>query len=217
MNTAVNAEGGYLVDPQTAERISRSCVRRRASRAIANVVTVEATSFDVLVDAPMSARAGRPRPPATETDTPQIERISIPLHELSALPKASQRLLDDAAFDIEGWLAGRIADKFARAEADAFINGDGVDKPKGFLTTGGRRQLGPGAARLCRHRHGGDFDPHQPGRRDRRSGLCAGRALPRQRELRDELEDRRRGAQDEGRRRPVPVVRRAGRRASPRG
>ena len=70
----------------------------------------------------------------TETGTPTIERIAIQLHELSALPKASQRLLDDSAFDIEAWLAGRIADKFARAEADAFINGDGVDKPTGFLT-----------------------------------------------------------------------------------
>jgi len=69
-----------------------------------------------------------------ESDTPVIDRISIPLHELSALPKASQRLLDDSAFDVEGWLAGRIADKFARAEAAAFIAGDGVDKPRGFLT-----------------------------------------------------------------------------------
>jgi HK97 family phage major capsid protein len=49
------------------------------------------------------------------------------------MPKASQRLLDDAAFDIEGWLAGRIADKFARAEAAAFVSGDGVNKPTGFL------------------------------------------------------------------------------------
>ena len=70
----------------------------------------------------------------TETDTPQIDRITVPLHELSALPKASQRLLDDSAFDIEGWLAGRIADKFARAEAAAFVSGDGIDKPTGFLS-----------------------------------------------------------------------------------
>jgi len=68
-----------------------------------------------------------------ESDTPTIDRISIRLHELSAMPKASQRLLDDSAFDIEGWLADRIAGKFARAEAAAFINGDGVDKPRGFL------------------------------------------------------------------------------------
>ncbi len=71
-----------------------------------------------------------------ETDTPQIERISIPLHELSALPKASQRLLDDSAFNIEDWLAERIADKFSRAEAAAFVLGDGIDKPTGFLWHG---------------------------------------------------------------------------------
>ena len=50
LNTQVNAEGGFLVDPQTSDRI-RGVLRTTASvRAIANVVNVEATSFDVLVD-----------------------------------------------------------------------------------------------------------------------------------------------------------------------
>ncbi len=71
--------------------------------------------------------------PQTETATPTIERISIRLHELSAMPKASQRLLDNSAFDVEGWLAGKIASRFIRAESAAFINGDGIDKPKGIL------------------------------------------------------------------------------------
>ena len=69
----------------------------------------------------------------TGTLAPVIDRISIKLHELSAMPKASQRLLEDSAFDVEGWLAERIAQKFARAEAAAFISGDGDDKPRGFL------------------------------------------------------------------------------------
>ena len=135
MNTAVNAEGGYLVDPQTAESI-QSVLRTASSlRAIANVVTVEATSFDILIDATdVGAGWADEVTPTGETDAPQIERISIPLHELSALPKASQRLLDDSAFDIEGWLAGRIADKFARAEADAFINGNVSGRPRGILS-----------------------------------------------------------------------------------
>lgn len=135
MNTAVNAEGGFLVDPQTTETI-QSVLRSASSlRAIANVVNVEASSFDVLIDT-TEAGAGWADEvtPSGETDTPQIERISIPLHELSALPKASQRLLDDAAFDIEGWLAARIAEKFARAEADAFVNGNGIGKPRGILS-----------------------------------------------------------------------------------
>lgn len=135
LSTAVNSDGGYLVDPQTAEQI-QSVLRSTASlRAVASVVNVEATTYDVLIDhtevgSGWATEAGA----VSETDTPLIDRISIPLHELSALPKASQRLLDDSAFDVEGWLAGRIADKFARAEAAAFVSGDGIDKPTGFLT-----------------------------------------------------------------------------------
>ena len=134
MSTAVNSDGGYLVDPQTSETI-RSVLKSSASiRQIANVVNVEATSYDVLVDHTDVGHGWANETSVAETGTPSIDRITIPLHELSALPKASQRLLDDSAFDVEGWLAGRIADKFARAEASAFVGGDGIDKPKGFLT-----------------------------------------------------------------------------------
>lgn len=135
MSTAMAADGGYLVDPQTADVIKGSLSATASIRAVASVVSVEATSYDLLVDhSEMGAGWATETGPVTDTATPQIDRISIPLHELSALPKASQRLLDDSAFDIETWLATRIADKFARSEAGAFINGDGIDKPKGILT-----------------------------------------------------------------------------------
>jgi HK97 family phage major capsid protein len=134
LSTAVNSDGGYLVDPQTSEQVNSVLNAAASIRAISSVVTVEATSFDVLVDhTDVGAGWATETDPAAETDTPQIDRITIPLHELSALPKASQRLLDDSAFDIETWLAGRIADKFSRAEAESFVNGDGIDKPRGFL------------------------------------------------------------------------------------
>ncbi len=144
---------------------------------------VEATSYDVLVDhSDIGSGWATETAAAAETGTPQIDRITIPLHELSALPKASQRLLDDSAFDIEGWLAGRIADKFARAEAPAFVIGDGIDKPKGILTYptvdndvwawGNLGYVPTGASGALRR--------HQPGRCHRRSGLCAGRRIPRQ-------------------------------------
>ena len=137
LGTSIAADGGYLVDPQTADTIQGTLSSTASIRSIANVVNVDATSYDVLVDhSEMGAGWATEAGGVTETTTPQIERISIPLHELSALPKASQRLLDDSAFDIEGWLAGRIADKFARSEAMAFISGDGIDKPTGMLTYG---------------------------------------------------------------------------------
>ena len=135
MSTAVAADGGYLVDPQTSETIKTALNSMASIRAIASVVTVEASSFDVLVDhAEMGSGWANETSALTETDTPQIDRITIPVNELSAMPKISQRLLDDSAFDIEGWLSGRISEKFARSEAAAFVMGDGADKPTGFLT-----------------------------------------------------------------------------------
>ncbi|SLN45977.1 Phage capsid family protein [Aquimixticola soesokkakensis] len=134
MSTAVNGDGGYLVDPQTANMIKTVLKSTASIRSIANVVNVEATSFDVLIDTTdVGSGWASETASLSETSTPTIDRITIPLYELSALPKASQRLLDDSAFDIESWLAGRIADRFAGAEASAFINGDGVDKPTGIL------------------------------------------------------------------------------------
>ncbi len=135
MSTAVAGDGGYLVDPETAANIQSVLQGTASLRAIANVVNVESTSFDVLVDhTDVGTGWASETGSQAETGTPSVDRITIPLHELSALPKASQRLLDDSAFDVESWLAGKIADKFARAESNAFINGDGVDKPVGFLT-----------------------------------------------------------------------------------
>ncbi|APO86931.1 phage major capsid protein [Marivivens sp. JLT3646] len=134
MSTAVAADGGYLVDPQTSDTIKSALTATASIRAIASIVTVESTSYDVLIDhTEMGSGWANEAANQSETATPQIDRITIPVNELSAMPKISQRLLDDSAFDIEGWLAGRIADKFARSEASAFVNGDGVDKPKGFL------------------------------------------------------------------------------------
>ncbi|MFV0244903.1 MAG: phage major capsid protein [Qingshengfaniella sp.] len=132
---AYNTDGGTLVDPQTAGTIQNVLKSSASIRSISTVVNVESSSYDVLVDhGELDHDWANETSTLTETGTGTIERVSIPLHELSALPKISQRLLDDSAFDIEGWLAARIADKFVRAEAHAFILGDGIDKPQGFLT-----------------------------------------------------------------------------------
>ena len=134
MSSTVAGDGGYLVDPQTAETIRSLLLSTASLRSVANVVQVDAVSFDVLIDRSEVGSGWASETAAqAETSTPTIERIQVKLHELSAMPKASQRLLDDSAFDVEGWLAGKIATRFTRAEAAAFISGDGVDKPRGIL------------------------------------------------------------------------------------
>ena len=131
---ASGTDGGYLAAPTISETVQAVLRTTGSIRSLATVVQVEASSYEVLMDkSDIGAGWASEVTSTAETDTPQVEKISIALHELAAMPKATQRLLDDASFDLESWLAERIAEKFARAEAAAFINGSGLDKPRGIL------------------------------------------------------------------------------------
>ncbi len=127
--------GGFAVPREIDAAIASVLKNVSPIRAIANVVTVGSAGYRKLVTTGgtpsgwASETAARP-----ETATPSFVELAPPMGELYANPSASQAMLDDAAFDVEGWLAGEIATEFARAEGQAFINGSGVNRPKGFLT-----------------------------------------------------------------------------------
>lgn len=127
--------GGFAVPREIDAEIAR--VLRGASpiRAIANVVTVGSAGYRKLITTGgtpsgwAAETAARP-----ETASPVFAELVPPMGELYANPSASQAMLDDAAFDVEAWLAGEIAVEFAKAEGAAFVSGTGVNRPKGFLT-----------------------------------------------------------------------------------
>jgi HK97 family phage major capsid protein len=135
LTTLVGGDGGFLLDQQTARQIAAVRGGADSIRGIATVVAVEAGSYEALVDHDDIGTAWATESGVmAETPTPTLTRIVIPLHEIAAMPRASQRLLDDSAFDVECWLSRCIADRFARAESAAFVTGDGANKPKGFLS-----------------------------------------------------------------------------------
>ena len=134
LSGAVPADGGYAVPREIDAMIASQLARLSPIRAIAQVVQTGSAGYRKLVSTGgtasgwVSETAARP-----ETATPRFAEIAPPTGELYANPAASQSMLDDAAFDLETWLASEIAMEFARAEAAAFINGNGVNQPKGFL------------------------------------------------------------------------------------
>lgn len=134
LSTGVPADGGYSVPRQIDAAIARELTAISPIRAIAQVVQTGTSGYRKLVSTGgttsgwVSETAARP-----ETDTPQFAEIAPPSGELYANPAASQAMLDDAAFDLEAWLASEIAMEFARSEGAAFVNGSGFDQPEGFL------------------------------------------------------------------------------------
>ena len=130
-----DATGGYAVPQEIDAAIGSTLASISPIRGIANVVTVGSSGYRKLVAVGGIASGWAAENAArAETATPTFAEIAPPMGDLFANPAATQAMLDDAAFDVETWLAAEIAEEFARAEGAAFINGDGVSKPKGFLT-----------------------------------------------------------------------------------
>jgi len=127
--------GGYAVPREIDAEIARVLRGFSPIRTIANVVTVGSAGYRKLITTGgtpsgwAAETAARP-----ETASPVFAELVPPMGELYANPSASQAMLDDAAFDVEAWLAGEIAAEFAKAEGAAFVTGNGVNRPKGFLT-----------------------------------------------------------------------------------
>ncbi|MDR2107807.1 MAG: phage major capsid protein [Holosporaceae bacterium] len=127
--------GRYFIPEEIALRINKRLKLLSPMRAISRVITVSSNAVELLVDSQMpdAGWAAVNDEERKETDSPEIRKVHIPVHEVYAKPKISQKLLDDSQIDIEEWLTSKIAEKIAALENAAFINGDGKEKPQGFL------------------------------------------------------------------------------------
>lgn len=66
----------------------------------------------------------------------------IDCHKLGAFFAFTSDFLMDAQFNTEQYIVKRLGKVFGRAENDAFINGNGKDKPTGILAENGGAQIG---------------------------------------------------------------------------
>lgn len=127
-------DGGYAI-PREIDGVVDALLKGISPiRAIANVVQVGSAGYRKLVTQNGVASgwaaddAARP-----DTGTPLFNEVVPSFGDLYAKPSATQAMLDDVQFDVEAWLAAEIATEFAKAEGSAFVNGNGINRPRGFL------------------------------------------------------------------------------------
>lgn len=129
-----NPDGGFLAPIDPVRFISQRIFESSPVRQLANVISTAREAVQVIVD---DEEAGfewvGEVDTRSETGTPQIGEIEIPTHEQAARPKLSRKAIDDVTVNFESWLQNKVAERFARGEATAFVTGDGVKKPRGIL------------------------------------------------------------------------------------
>lgn len=145
MSVGTDSEGGYLVPTDTSGRIVKKVFETSNIRQIASVQQIGTDKLEGIEDLEEAA-AGWVGETSSRTDTanPGVGKYSIEAFEMYAQPKITQKLLDDASVDVEAWLADKVSDKMSRVENDAFVNGNGVGKPKGFANYATAADTGSG-------------------------------------------------------------------------
>lgn len=135
LSGGADPEGGFLVPEETADHIDRVLAEISPIRSIASVRKIGGASFKKAMSLG-GATTGWVAETSTrpETQSPTLSTIEFPTMELYAMPAATQSLLDDGHVDLDAWLAEEVQTVFAEQEGTAFVTGDGVARPRGFLS-----------------------------------------------------------------------------------
>lgn len=132
--TSTGSAGGFALPEVIERQIARLSVDISPIRAISTVRTVGSPDYKELFDVNGAAfewlgeAATR-----NQTNTPDLAEVAPTFGIASAKPQASEESLDDLFFDVEGWLVQSAAEAIAQGEGAAFVNGNGTNRPTGFL------------------------------------------------------------------------------------
>jgi HK97 family phage major capsid protein len=134
LSVGADPDGGFLVPADITGRIVTRMFETSPMRAICAVQTISTDALEGIQDTDEAADSGWVSETGTrsESATPTIGKWRVPVWEIYAEPRATQQLIDDAAVDVEAWLARKVADRLTRRQNTAFVVGDGIGKPRGI-------------------------------------------------------------------------------------
>lgn len=134
LSAGSDADGGYLVPDELEHEIGQRLAAISPIRAISTVREISGNVYKkpFMTAGPATGWVGE-TDSRTQTTSPTLDALSFPAMELYAMPAATATLLDDSAVNIDEWIASEVELTFAVQEGAAFVNGDGTNKPKGFL------------------------------------------------------------------------------------
>jgi len=133
-----DSTGGYLAPPEYVRELLKTVTEISPIRSIARVRSTGARSIQVPKrDGQFAAQWVSESGTRSETTGWTVGLEEIPAHEMYALVDISEQDLEDTVFDLEAEMQSEFAEQFAKAEGTAFVSGDSVGKPHGFMDHSG--------------------------------------------------------------------------------
>lgn len=137
MTTQSNPDGGFTVAPEIDGVIDVVLRDLSPMRSMARVVSLPSGRGDwekiLGRSGAQSAWAGE-EDDREDTNSPILGKVTVPTHEVYAIPMLTNHVLEDSMFDLESFLSEDVSGEFALTEGAAFVSGNGIKRPRGFLT-----------------------------------------------------------------------------------
>lgn len=128
-------DSGYAVTTKIQQEVNSAITNLCPIRQIASCLEISSDTFEILKNEEEVFAGWSEEALDTIEKLPpiQFQKHIIPIHEIYAQPKSTQKLLDDPRIDVEKWLSDKLVEAFAIRENEAFLSGDGKGKPQGLF------------------------------------------------------------------------------------
>lgn len=136
LQIGTDSEGGYLVPDEFEATLIDRLSEENFIRNLATIITSSNGDKKIPVVASHGAAIWVDEEGEYTEDDDVFATVTLGAHKLSSIIKVSEELLNDAAFNLETYIAQEFARRMSAAEELAFISGDGSSKPTGLITSG---------------------------------------------------------------------------------
>ncbi len=127
-----DSEGGYLVPDEMEDSLVEALEESSVIRSLSNVVSTKGPHMvDTFVKGPTGYWVDEGGP-ITFSDA-EFYQVVLDAHKVGVMIGVTEELLEDSGFDVEKHIVKKMGQAVGELEEEAFVNGNGTNKPRGFL------------------------------------------------------------------------------------
>lgn len=127
--------GGYLVPIEFERLLVQALSENNIIRQLARVIQTHGDQLQIPVVASRGNAAWLAEGAEIPTSDGSFGQVILNAYKIGTMIKVSHELLADSAFPLDSYLAEDFGRRIGDLEEEAFVSGDGTNKPTGFLTS----------------------------------------------------------------------------------
>lgn len=142
LQIGADSEGGFIVPEELERKLIEALEEENVFRPLATVIRTSHGDRKIPIVQATGEAAWLEEEALYQESDDVFGQMSLNAYKLGTLVKVSEELLNDSAFDLESFISRQFARRIGAKEEEAFIAGDGINKPTGILNDTNGAQIG---------------------------------------------------------------------------